>query len=811
MPTGKELILGTAGCILLFAFSFASAREQNDSTDIQRRLDRLAVSLEQRRQELHIPGMAIAVVQGDEVILARGFGLADVEKKEPVTPETLFSIGSTTKAFTATLIGSLVDEGTMDWDDDVTRYLPAFQLAVRPAEDGEGGDGAAGAAQAVTIRDLLSHRTGFTRMTPLFANGEVRSAEILATAVNAKPRAAFRERFLYNNIMYLAAGTAAAKAAGSTWSALIEQRILEPLGMQNSTTSVATVGNNPRLARGYLWDDVLSGYRSLPLRCPDNVAPAGALASNVTDMARWIRCLLGGGLFEGHRVISEKRLRETWTGQIEAGGGVQYGLGWMISAWRGQPMIFHGGNIDGFAAHVALLPESKLGFVLLCNVTATSLQGQSMSLVWEALLGEPKDDGAQHAAARDLTPFVGKYRANFGAFKDAEFEIAVQDESLTLDVPSQTAYKLRAPDGTGKWFFALTDQVAVSFVRDAEGRIIAMMLYQGGMEFELPRVGIEIEPEIPLDELQKYLGRFHSEKMNETLSMVIKNNCLALAIPGQKTYELRAPNEQGRWVFQVVDLISVSFGEDENGRVTSLTYYEGDGKLEYERILGDARLLPTSAEIASLRESQLRRTAFDGWGGTRITGRVDLPQCGLKGKVIWTFHGPDRLSEEIDLGPFGCRKLVIDGQKGWNVTVYGRVDPLRDRYLEQAKLRHPLALFGDWKHFFDSIEVLAAEDIDGRSVYRIKLSSGNAPAYRVFMDSETSDVIRAETALIQPGVDLQLPQTLRFEDFRVSGGVSLPFRLISSFDAVGETVIEIETIERGLELDDRLFQFSEEK
>ncbi len=192
-----------------------------------------------------------------KLIFARGFGLANVADKTPVTPETRFFIGSTTKAFTATLVGMLVDEGVMRWDDPADRHLPYFKLAV------DSDDPAARA----TLRDLLSHRTGFPRMSMLLANGVLSPEEILRQASQAEPFSRFRQRFHYNNEQYLAAGWAAAAAAGRPWDELTRSRILNPLGMTNTEPS-ARRGNVPSTMR---FEDyrLVNGVR-LPFRQVDS-------------------------------------------------------------------------------------------------------------------------------------------------------------------------------------------------------------------------------------------------------------------------------------------------------------------------------------------------------------------------------------------------------------------------------------------------------------------------------------------------------------------------------------------------------------
>ena len=206
-------VLAAAALTAAAASAVEAAPTQTTAPALPDRLERLVDRLEQHRREFHIPGMAIAVVMDDEVVLARGFGVKDVQTQQPVTDQTLFAIGSTTKAFTAALIGMLVDEGRMSWDDPVTKYLPYFELEV------DTGD------EVVTIRDLLCHRTGFTRMSLLWAANRVGREAVLRAATRAEPWAGFRERFLYNNVMYLAAGEAAGAAAGADWDALLGERL----------------------------------------------------------------------------------------------------------------------------------------------------------------------------------------------------------------------------------------------------------------------------------------------------------------------------------------------------------------------------------------------------------------------------------------------------------------------------------------------------------------------------------------------------------------------------------------------------------
>jgi CubicO group peptidase (beta-lactamase class C family) len=234
-------LVSTGVLVALLAVSGVVALAQSTEPTLPQRLAKLTTELEKQRLALHIPGMAMAVVQGDQLIYSHGFGHADLENDTPVTPETLFAIGSSTKAFTASLIGMLVDEGKMSWDDPVTKFLPYFELKI-DTDDPEA---------TVTIRDLLAHRTGFIRMPLLWTGGAVSREEVLRTAIRAEPWSPFRERFYYNNVTFLSVGMASGVAAGSSWDELLAERLFTPLGMKSSNSSISTIQNNEHLSLGY--------------------------------------------------------------------------------------------------------------------------------------------------------------------------------------------------------------------------------------------------------------------------------------------------------------------------------------------------------------------------------------------------------------------------------------------------------------------------------------------------------------------------------------------------------------------------------
>jgi CubicO group peptidase (beta-lactamase class C family) len=757
--------------------------------ELQQRLDLLVQQLEQQRQTLHVPGMAIAVVRDDEVILTHGFGVANIEEETPVTPETIFAIGSTTKAFTSTLVGMLVDEGKMDWDDPVIQYLPYFQMNVE--SDNESAE--------PTVRDVLSHRTGFTRMGLLFGSGQIPREEVLHDATRAEPYVPFREKWYYSNVMYMSAGVAAGKVEGMDWDTLVAERIFEPLDMNSTTTSITQAEKDSRLASGYLWDEDLQDYEYKPMRNVDNIGPSGSINSNVIDMAQWLRLQLNRGEYEGHRLISEENLSETWTTQIDITENIGYGMGWMIREWEGQPVIEHGGNVDGFSAEVAMLPESDLGFVLLTNASVSLLPSQAINMVWNTLLGE---ETAEDGATEDYEPYIGNYIANFGQFKDTIFTVLVQNGRLAIDVPGQQVYELKEPDEEGKWYFVIDNTIAVSFESDENDNIIAMKMYQAGLTFDLPREGVWIEPEIPLDELQKYLGTYSSEEPGLTVEVVIQNNRLALDVPEAMVYELYPPDENNRWVFRVTPDISVSFNETPAGKVDSMTIYQAGQEFTLSQI--ESKSLPTVAEIMALRDAEGNEAALEAMGNYRIDSTVYSVQSGVNGTVSTYVAGPDKYRVDSDYAKYGYSYMVVNGDHGWVESSFGPFKELRGQLLEQAKRGHPYVMTGDWRDYFDSINVVRADTLDNKDVYVVELKYGDLPAMTVYVDAVTGDVLLSEITSIQEG-GIGIPVTTRFEDFREVHGIRVPFRSISSNEESGRTIVEDQTIETNIQLDDDFF------
>jgi CubicO group peptidase (beta-lactamase class C family) len=339
--------------------------------------------VEKQMKDHDVPGLAIAVVKDGKIVFARGFGYRNVKEKLPVTPDTLFPIGSCTKAFTATLLGILADEGKLDWDSRIRDYLPEFKLK-DPVTD-----------NLVTPLDLLTHRTGVARHDYSLYNAPASREELVKRLRYLDSSKSFRSGFQYNNFMYVTAGYMAGRIAGTTWEDLVQKKILDPLGMKTSNFSVEKLKKMKDYALPYTKMD--NKLQEIPFRNIDAVGPAGSINSSIDEMAQWLLLNLNKGKWGDTRLVSGKTMAMIHSPQVAVGGTLPedeerfysfYGMGWFITAYRGHVQVTHDGGIDGFLADMTLLPRDNGGMVILTN----SDSGDPCSLIianniYDRLLG----------------------------------------------------------------------------------------------------------------------------------------------------------------------------------------------------------------------------------------------------------------------------------------------------------------------------------------------------------------------------------------------------------------------------------------
>ena len=343
-----------------------------------------------------VPGIAIAIVKDGKVVLAKGYGLRKMGEAAPVDENTLFGIGSNTKAFTTAALASLVDAGKISWDDKVYERLKGFQM-YDPYVSHE-----------MTIRDLLTHRSGMGLGEGdllFWPHTTFTREDIIYRLRFMKPASSFRSRYAYDNLMYIAAGQIIPAVTGKTWEEYIQEKILEPLGMK--TTNLSTTAFKP--GDDYAWPHakVDGKLETILFQDLDNAGPAGAINSSVGEMSKWIMLQLNHGKIPGsdERIFSEAQSREMWTGQtltpissaespmaILRPKFAAYALGWGIRDYHGRKLVGHSGGLSGFVTRVLLVPEENLGIVILTNAEQTSAFESILYHVLDSYFSLPPTD-----------------------------------------------------------------------------------------------------------------------------------------------------------------------------------------------------------------------------------------------------------------------------------------------------------------------------------------------------------------------------------------------------------------------------------
>jgi CubicO group peptidase (beta-lactamase class C family) len=348
----------------------------------------------------HVPGFAIAIVKDDKVVFAKGYGVRELGKPEKVDPDTLFAIASNSKAFTATAIGILVDEKKLNWDDPVTKYLPWFQMPD------------AYVTREMTVRDLLSHRSGFETFSGdlLWYESSNTREEIIRRIRLLKPVYGFRSTYGYQNLMFLTAGEVVKAASGQSWDDFIKTHFFGPLHMTHSVTSIRDLPKGGDVATPH--NEVDGKMRVIRYGNVDSSGGAATINSCVGDMAQWLRMHLAAGKYDGQQIISERSEWQLGQPNImipisQASAKFNptrhfnaYGMGFFLNDYQGRKVMQHSGGLDGMISQVGMMPEEHLGVVVLSN-SETSVPAIMMNKVFDTFLGvTPKRDWSAELLAR---------------------------------------------------------------------------------------------------------------------------------------------------------------------------------------------------------------------------------------------------------------------------------------------------------------------------------------------------------------------------------------------------------------------------
>jgi CubicO group peptidase (beta-lactamase class C family) len=788
--------------VVLLATTLLAARPaaaQAPAPDLASRLAAIEKAIDEKRQALGIPGASLAIVKDDKVIYTKGFGLRDVDRKLPVTPDTLFAIGSSSKAFTAMAVVMAADDGKLSLDDPPKRYLPFFKL-----QDPE-------ADAKITVRDLMCHRSGLNRTDIAWYSGALTRDEVIEVAARAKPTAKLGEKFQYQNVMFLAAGQIAARAEKTSYEQLVANRIFKPLGMKTTTFSVKQMQASRDFSLGYDYNFATKQTRNLPTRDLTVIAPAGAINSSAREMAEWVRLMLGGGVYGGKRLVSEAGFAELVKPQMKVVGNVDYGLGWFLRDWNGHKVAEHGGNIDGFNAQVAVMPDQHVGFVLLTNVSASTLGQFAMSTVWANLVGSPgATTAATDAAAIDPQTVAGVY-----AFPEAGFDVTVDytGGKLALTVPNQPTYPLEVVAGNR---YKLGDPAPAGFFvtfRPAKDNASAIELYleQPQGNFVLQRKNGAAAPATDAGADDEAVGSYKTADGTTTVEVADLNGQVSLVVPGQPAYPLV---RKAKDVFTLGGLPSdyeVTLHRGADGKVAGFAIKQPNGTFEFARAAAaaasdvsvdelNARVVKAAGGEDSIRKHTSIVTQVD----------VDLVHQGVQGKGTVYAKAPGMSADDTTLVAIGKTLGTIhgyfDGATGGRQTSFTPDEVFAGKQLEDARIGADFYEVLRWKELYKSVAIKGKQKVGDKECYVVVKTPEKGDPVTDFYSTDSFLLVRRDTVEWSETINTGFPVTTVFSDYRAVNGLVIPYTTVTTTPSDGDVISKIRTVRMDVPISDAVFK-----
>ena len=558
-------------------------------------------------KERKIAGFAIAVIEKNKIIYSKGFGYRDYEKKLPVTPNTLFAIGSCTKAFTSLLVGLLNKDDKVDYDKPVREYFPALKFFNTEMNN------------QITVRDLMCHRTGLPRHDFSWYLFNTASRDSLLQRIQyQEPTATPRQTWQYNNFMFLAQGMIAEKLTGKTWEQNIKEKIFTPLGMSSSNLSIKELEKNTDASLGYgLYKDSI--IKKLDYYNINAMGPAGSINSSVNEMAKWVTMWINGGKVNGKEIFPASYLKEAMSSQMIIGGALpdkekpdihfaNYGFGWFLASYRGHYRVEHGGNIDGFSASTCFFPSDSIGIIVLTNQNASAVTSIVRNTIADRMLKEkPIDwladrnaaDAKAKATAKEAEATVEtnqkkgtkpshslkEYEGLYNNPGYGTLEIMLEKDSLFLLTPDNKVwlhhyhydvFKTYAVDPKDGIDTSQKSELRVQFGMSEAGEInmASMTLEQGLKPLDFSR---KPKPkEITKEELKKYEGSYELAPGTDAKFYIKGEKTLYAFIEGQPEYELVAI-DKNKFALKALSGYSALFEENEKGEITAVSFIQPNG------------------------------------------------------------------------------------------------------------------------------------------------------------------------------------------------------------------------------------------
>lgn len=562
-------------------------------------------------KEWHTAGFAVAVVEKNKIVFAKGYGYRDLENKLPVTPNTVFAIGSCTKAFTASMLGLLNKDGLVDFDKPVRSYLPELKFYNDEMND------------KVTLRDMMCHRTGLPRHDYSWYLFQTKSRDSLVQRIRyMEPSAGLREKWQYNNFMFMLQGVVAEKLTHKSWEENIRENFFVPLSMKNSDISIDEMIKNSEAATGYYLknDSIIDRMDYYHI---DAMGPAGSINSTVNDMANWVITWINGGKFNGKEIIPTSYTSQAITPQMTIGGGLpgkekpdvyfsDYGFGWMLSSYRGHYRVEHGGNIDGFSASTSFYPSDSIGIIVLCNQNNSAVPAVIRNLIADRMLGlkyfnwqsdqksaidkikatAKEAEKNSYSSQKPNTKPSHEWKDYEGIFSNkgyGSFEVTLLRDSLFAVLGSHTFWLRHHHYDV---FLPIEKDPKTGIDTTDKGQL---MQFNMNITGDIESVAVSFEPsvkpivflktpkpkEITKEELKQYVGEY--ELSGVTMKIFIKGDeTLYLFVPGQPEYEL-APIDKDKFSIKTLSGFTVQFNRSTKGDIIELLSIQPNGTFKATR------------------------------------------------------------------------------------------------------------------------------------------------------------------------------------------------------------------------------------
>jgi CubicO group peptidase (beta-lactamase class C family) len=597
-----KMLLITICCISTLTICAQTSKAQS----ADKRFDGLDAQFNQILKDWHAAGFAVAVVEKDKIIYSKGFGYRDIEKKLPVTPNTLFAIGSVTKSFTSSLIGMLSAEGKLDIDKPAHTYFSNLSFYNDNMNN------------AITLRHMMSHQTGLPRHDYSWYFFSTNSRDSMVQRIRyQEPTAGVREKWQYNNFMFTAQGWIAEKITNKSWEQNIKEKIFTPLNMTRSNFSTAELGKIEDASFGYtlLKDSIIKKMNYYNI---DAMGPAGSINSSANEMANWLITWIYGGKFKGKEIIPFQHAAEAITPQAITGGGLPskekpdiyfstYGFGWMMSSYRGHYRVEHGGNIDGFSASASFFPTDSIGIVVLSNQNGSAVPGIVRNIISDRLLKltpynwnadqkkavetakAKQKETSRSATAKDRkntkpTHPLNDYEGTYSQPGYGIINVFANNDSLFARISDKLLWLMH--DNYNVFdYFLITPGEPIDTAGSGPSRIQFHMNKAGDIDQLTVDMQTGLQPivfkkqintiEVRSNELQKYVGEYELSGM--TVKVYIKNdNTLFVFVPGQPEYEL-LPTEKNKFAFKALSGYFLQFTVTDGDKVTDLTFIQPNG------------------------------------------------------------------------------------------------------------------------------------------------------------------------------------------------------------------------------------------